>query len=123
LEQGGLLVLWTPNGDSAKYEEYPTTFRVDLEHMQYLTADSCIFLATQLNMSVVHLESLGFPSLAGIDSPARHEHNLKTKMKKAIKLIPGYFVLNNLRVKMLASKKEDDRFGRYHLFCIMQKNE
>ena len=48
LAEGGLLSLWTPNASSVDEERQPITFRVDLEHMQYLTFDTMRYLAVTL---------------------------------------------------------------------------
>ena len=123
LNEKGFLLIWTPNGDITKNEDNPTTFRVDLEHMQYLTSESCIHIARQLNLQVMHLESLGFPALNRIDKPTPKGQNIKTQIKETIKSIPGFVILNRLRKALMISKSKtnDERIGTYHLFCILQK--
>lgn len=86
LESGGLLMIWTPNGDFASLEENPTTFRVDLEHMQYLSPSTFMFIASKLNLRVVHLETIGFPGLAGIDKPLSEKEVLLSLAKRTIKI-------------------------------------
>jgi 2-polyprenyl-3-methyl-5-hydroxy-6-metoxy-1,4-benzoquinol methylase len=121
LDRKGLLLILTPNGDTANYEEFPTLFRVDLEHMQYFTPDTCLFIASELKLRIVHLESYGFPSLIGIDTPISKEQNLKAEIKKKIKSLPGFSFFDSFRMKLLTKKKDDERTGAYHLFCLMQK--
>lgn len=118
LERGGLLAIWTPNGDFASLEESPTTFRVDLEHMQYFTPDTCLFVASTLKLRIVHLETLGFPGLKGIDKPLSKNESHLPLFKGIIKSLPGFSAVNNLRHKLFA---QDERIGAYHLFCIMRK--
>ena len=57
LKPGGLLAIWTSKGDFECFEKTPTTFRVDFEHMQYFTTDTCLFVASKLRLRVVHLET------------------------------------------------------------------
>jgi 2-polyprenyl-3-methyl-5-hydroxy-6-metoxy-1,4-benzoquinol methylase len=121
LAPNGLLLLWTPNGNTADNEDAPILFRVDLEHMQYLTPESCQFLANQLKMRVIHLESIGFPDLFKINSSLSKDSNVKIELKKVIRSIPGFAIINNLRQKVINRKSADARKGNYHLFCIMQK--
>ena len=126
LDNNGLLMIWTPNGEMSNTEVYPTVFRVDLEHMQYLTPQSCKFIAKEINLKIVHLETLGFPNLINIDRPYRPQLNFKTQIKKTLKLIPGISFFYNLLYKNrsesnFAILKEKNK-GAYHLFCIMQKS-
>jgi 2-polyprenyl-3-methyl-5-hydroxy-6-metoxy-1,4-benzoquinol methylase len=120
MQRGGFLLIWTPNGDFASLEKSPTTFRVDLEHMQYFTPDTCIFIASELKLRVAHLETLGFPWLEGIDKPLSKNETHARHLKRIIKSIPGFSTINNFRHKLFA-KEQDERSGAYHLFCIMQK--
>lgn len=133
LEEEGLLIIWTPNGYFERFEDNPITFRVDLEHMQYLTSDACAFIASELNLRIIHLETLGFPDLKDIDKPLSvfrkessvHE-NHKLDISKVIKAIPGFSALNNFRTRHFANNqtlKPDERQGTYHLFSIMQKKK
>ena len=120
LVPGGLLVIWTPNGHYSTLDKELTTFRVDLDHMQYLTSNSCHFIASELNLHVVHLETLGFPALEGIDRPLSGKNTPVEVLGQFIKAIPGFSLLNNLRHELLGHK-QDERRGSYHLFCILQK--
>jgi 2-polyprenyl-3-methyl-5-hydroxy-6-metoxy-1,4-benzoquinol methylase len=64
LAPGGTLVLWTPNGAAVERDPACVTFRVDLEHLQYLAPETARRLAAELGLEVVHLETLGYPNLA-----------------------------------------------------------
>lgn len=123
LHSGGLLVIWTPNGDFSYIDESLTTFRVDLEHMQYYTPDTCHFIAFELKLRIVHLETLGFPTLDGIDKPLSITNIEKNShpLKRIVKAIPGFEIINNFRNRLFAELK-DERGGAYHLFCIMRKD-
>ena len=71
LRPGGLLAIWTPNGGAARVDLASATqwvgFRVDLEHLQYLSTRTILLHAAKLGLAVEHLETTGFPGLAGID--------------------------------------------------------
>lgn len=116
----GLLVLWTPNGEPASGDDQPTQFRVDLEHMQYLTVGTCAWIAVQLDMRVVHLETVGYPALEGIDRPAARTAPPARSLRASIRAFPGVAGLNDARHRLL-DRPVDERRGSYHLFCILQK--
>lgn len=128
LNPGGLLVLWTPSAAFAADEEHPVCFRVDLEHMQYLTAKTCMFLGTALGLEVVHLETVGFPVLAGhVEKiPRTGSGGLRAVfrgLKGALRKIggqPGRRLMQAARVIVGTPKPPDLRDGRYHLFCILR---
>ena len=67
LAPGGVLLIWTPNGAAARGAEAPVTFRVDLEHMQYLTPEACSMMSGVLGLQIAHFETYGFPSLANFE--------------------------------------------------------
>lgn len=126
LENNGLLMIWTPNGEITNSEDCPTTFRVDLEHMQYLTPTSCNYIATEINLKIVHLETMGFPNLNGINNnPLKKVLNLNLQVKKVIRIIPGmsllFRILKTIKRNLDFSTREEKKLGSYHLFCIMQK--
>ena len=58
VKPGGLLMIWTPNGDAPATDQERVTFRVDLEHMQYFGAESMRWVVAELPLQVVHFESL-----------------------------------------------------------------
>ena len=121
LVKDGLMLLWTPNGNISNTDLDPITFRLDLEHMQYLTIDSINYLVSKLNMRILHLETVGFPKIENIDKPIPNDQKIVEKIKKLIKKIPGFNFANDLRHKNFSSSKDYDRTGTYHLFCILQK--
>jgi 2-polyprenyl-3-methyl-5-hydroxy-6-metoxy-1,4-benzoquinol methylase len=121
LQPGGLLLIWTPNGDSLGRDKELIALRVDLEHMQYFTADCCSFLATKLNCHIVHMETLGFPNLKDIEKLPSQAEGMSDRVKKLIKRSPGFSIANKVRRRFLA-KGPDERTGAYHLFTILQKN-
>lgn len=120
LNPGGLLLIWTPNGDFASVDSNLTTFRVDLEHMQYFSPSTCLYAAAELKIRIAHLEGLGFPQLEGIKKPKGSKSSGKNKVKEICKSFPGFFELNRLRHRLFR-KSQDPRSGSYHLFCIMKK--
>lgn len=120
LRPGGLLLVWTPAGDACLEEEQPTTFRVDLEHMQYLTAECAAYLSRQLGARLVHLEQLGHHWAAGMQAgepPSRPVFSMR--IKNHIKSLPGFGLIRRLREKIFPPP--DERRGHYHLFFILQR--
>ncbi len=105
LAPGGLLSIWTPNGEAPDGGSAPVVFRVDLEHMQYFTARSCARIARVLSLDVVHLETLGYPG--GAASPRSKP---PTRAARVVRRL--------LRRKRT---KPDPRSGSYHLFCVLRK--
>jgi 2-polyprenyl-3-methyl-5-hydroxy-6-metoxy-1,4-benzoquinol methylase len=120
LAEDGYLLIWTPNGESAGDEESPIAFRVDLEHMQYLTPASCQYIASGLRLQIVHLETLGYPSLDGIDKPLAAYRSGSHPAIKILKKVPGLAGLDAFRRRLLHPER-DERRGAYHLFCIFRK--
>lgn len=115
---GGLLLIWTPNGAAARGTAAPVTFRVDLEHMQYLTPEACTRMAGVLGLQIAHFETYGFPSVTHIDRP--RSRNGAGALRRAAKSVPG--LVRTVRwFREWTSRTPDERFGAYHLFCIYQK--
>jgi len=139
LSPSGLLVIHTPNSSFVSEEPQPPIFRVDLEHMQYFTFRTCSFVASVTGFEIVHLESFGFPYLAGIDrlpaedgarlaGAARDSIGLElvNSLKHLVLAVPGMKAANQIR-KTLGRLQEEqtlsERLGRYHLLCIFRKPE
>lgn len=125
LLDGGLLVIWTPNGAAKQSIQEPVTFRVDLEHMQYFSPQTCVHAAHALGLHIAHLETLGYPWLENIDAgKSAGDGTLlkksKARIKTMVKQTPGYSALAKLR-HAFDDTHDQERAGDYHLFCIMQK--
>lgn len=120
LDPGGLISIWTPNGPLVS-DSQPTALRVDLEHMQYLTPDSCLFIASELKLRVAHMETIGFPDLDGIDQPRSQTVSRGHTFKKVMKAMPGFLWLNKIKHRLFSRGAECTRAGTYHLFCVLQK--
>jgi 2-polyprenyl-3-methyl-5-hydroxy-6-metoxy-1,4-benzoquinol methylase len=127
LKPGGCLLLHTPNageaGDNAETAKRWIGFRVDLEHLQYLSSKTIQTLATRYGMIIERLETSGFPYLKGIDKlPVRDSGSLvKTKVLHSI---PGMRrIARTMRAVRdeLSGKILDPRSGFYHLFAILRK--
>lgn len=122
LNPGGLMMIYTPNGGAAAFEQHPTTFRIDLEHMQYFTTETCGYLARRLDLRIVHLETLGFPILEGVRrSVAKNRGSLKARIATAARACPGFPALDRVRRRLANNPAADERRGVYKLFCILQK--
>ena len=120
LAPGGLLSIWTPNASSPPGENGPVFYRVDLEHMQYITPRTCAYIARRLQLDIVHLETTGHPDLAKIawlsGEPSRRRL-VRQSIRRGIGLLPGAPTLNALRRRFTAPPV---RRGSYHLFCVFR---
>jgi len=129
LTENGLIMIWTPNGTFAGQEKEPICLRVDLEHMQYLTFHTCLYLAQHLNLSIVHLVAAGvLPDLRSVASglktlpPSTFSlKSLQNNLKSLVIRAPFFKSLNRFR-HFLQSAKNNPRLGNYHLFCIFQNS-
>lgn len=123
LRPGGHVLVWTPNGEASLHEREPVTFRVDMEHMQYLAPASVVYLAAALELDVVHLETLGDPALEQFTLPRGRSVGFVSSLKRLAR------VALSTRLKMALTKVlrqhrpliSDSRQGRYHLFFILRK--
>lgn len=119
----GLLVIHTANASFIDEEEQPIAFRVDLEHMQYFSFATCLFLAREHCLDIVHIESVGFPGLKEIDrllSERARTANLWVIVKNALKLLPGFKFADSVR-RSFSKRFSRERTGRFCLFCIFRK--
>jgi 2-polyprenyl-3-methyl-5-hydroxy-6-metoxy-1,4-benzoquinol methylase len=126
LKPGGLLGIWTPNGSCASTVGEDLLYRIDLEHMQYLSFKTCAYLSQILGLEVVHLESVGYPDLQRFMNLGRRRPPRETareKIKTLVKALPGFMRLNAVRKALTALLRPapDIRKGSYHLFCILRK--
>jgi len=123
LRPGGLLMIWTPNASIAMNEPQPTLFRVDLEHMQYMSFRACWYVAQTLALEIVHMESLGFPYLDGIESPI-HDPTVSRPDPSIVRQIgrrvPGVKRLRRYWRRPPMPPRADPRRGSYNLFCIFR---
>ncbi len=126
LSRSGLMVVFTPNASFVSIEDNPVVLRVDLEHMQYFTFQTCGFVAKDLNLRLVHLESYGYPDMAGIDtSRPRSEHpraSFGIRMKKLVRSFPGFQLAKAVKRSLQGDPDRQMRLGRYHLFCVLEKS-
>ncbi|MDF1515066.1 MAG: class I SAM-dependent methyltransferase [Anaerolineae bacterium] len=130
LEPGGLLLLYTPNGGEAgtsiERAKKWVGFRVDLEHLQYLSPHTVNWLSEIHKLRIERLETSGFPGLKGIDRlPKRKEKDfVRSSARKIIKTIPGMRgvvkILRVLKTEVMGGNR-DLRLGSYHLFAILRK--
>lgn len=130
LKPGGLLLLHTPNGGEAGTDVERAKkwvgFRVDLEHLQYMSPHTVNWLSKMYDLRIERLETSGFPGLKGIDKlPKRREKDfVRSSARKIIKMIPGMQgMVKTLRVLKteVMNGNRDPRLGSYHLFAILRK--
>lgn len=115
VKPGGLLMIWTPNGDAPGTDQERVTFRVDLEHMQYLGAESMRRIVAELRLQVVHFESLGQPNVAPLVTASTPKRLLRDLAKR----LPGFQFIN--RARRIYQNGRTLRRGNYHLFCILRR--
>ena len=127
LKPGGLMLIHTPNGSCIDFKDSSNleriVFRVDLEHMQYLSAKTLMYLANKNHLIIEHLETFGFPSLQGIDKlPEQRMFTSAYKFKDLIKNCPGMLHVINLILKMKQIQTTKNyRSGNYNLLAILRK--
>lgn len=115
VKPGGLLMIWTPNGDAPATDQERVTFRVDLEHMQYFGAESMRRVVAELPLQVVHFESLGQPNIAPLVTGPMPKRVLRDLAKR----LPGFKFMN--RARLIYQNGKTLRRGNYHLFCIFRR--
>lgn len=107
LDEGGILVMLTPNALSKAGGEQPVVFRVDLEHMQYFTTSSLHRLARDAGLSPLHLETYGFPSIGETDA------SLGSRIKSVTRALP---FINTVRKIKDARVYRNLRVGKSEAF-------
>ena len=122
LRPGGLLFLHTPNGGEAgtavETGKRWVGFRVDLEHLQYLSPHTINWLSRKTGLVIERLEAFGFPGLKGIDKlPTEARGYVFNSLREMAKNIPYMREM----VRALRTLKHDPRLGSYHLFAILRK--
>ncbi|MCK4821749.1 class I SAM-dependent methyltransferase, partial [bacterium] len=128
LKPGGLLLFHTPNGGEAgtniETARKWVGFRVDLEHLQYLSPHTVNWLSQKYDLRIERLETSGFPGLKGIDKLPKKKSRTASSAKETVKKIPGIRgmvkTLHVLKAEMMGGSR-DLRLGSYHLFAILRK--
>jgi 2-polyprenyl-3-methyl-5-hydroxy-6-metoxy-1,4-benzoquinol methylase len=131
LAPGGLLLLWTPNGGAAG-DALDTArswigFRVDLDHLQYVSAETVAGLCGAHGWRVEHLETIGFPDLEGFgENAASNGGRLRRAAELCASRIPGArrfagaFKAMGRDLEVFGCR--DARRGTFHLFTILRKD-
>jgi hypothetical protein len=126
LKPGGLLALYTPNGSESDRQEEPICFRVDLEHMQYLTNRSCRYIADHVHLDLVHLEGIGYPLNLSIEKNERKVNFYQSlfsgysrSIKNIFRSLPAFQQFN--RLKRALWPPSEMRLGQYSMFFILRK--
>jgi 2-polyprenyl-3-methyl-5-hydroxy-6-metoxy-1,4-benzoquinol methylase len=123
LKPTGIILIWTPNGDAEIKTQEPITFRVDLEHMQYFTSGTILYLANKSDLRVLHLETLGQPALVNIENESNNEKvpsklKIYEKFRRLIKrVIRKYILKEDYQTNFFPLEG-----GNYNLFAILSKN-
>lgn len=131
LNPGGLLLLHTPNGGEAGTSTDTARawvgFRVDLEHLQYLSPRTINYISDKYKLQIETLTTSGFPYLKGIDlSPQQKSaSNVAHLLKKSLKQFPGVHRIKKSVQQLFSAFKDppsDPRLGSYHLFAILRNS-
>jgi 2-polyprenyl-3-methyl-5-hydroxy-6-metoxy-1,4-benzoquinol methylase len=144
LKPDGLLLILTPNGGAAARNPGTAAkwvgFRVDLEHLQYVSTGTMSVLAEKYCCQIEHLEVFGYPALEGIDvlpvSSFASDHQVsevtnrafegivRSKLKKFRPLRKVIHVLRRFRSRPVAQRLScpEPSLGTYHLLAILRKN-
>jgi len=129
LKRGGCLLIHTPNGGEAGNSLETAIawvgFRVDLEHLQYLSPHVVNWISQKLDMRIERLVASGFPGLQGIDRlPDMRTFRQAGSLKRIVKRIPSVYttvrILRAMRTELDGSY-QDPRLGSYHLFAVLRK--
>ncbi|MBW8040392.1 MAG: class I SAM-dependent methyltransferase [Planctomycetes bacterium] len=128
LKPGGLLLLHTPNGGEAgtnvETAKKWVGFRVDLEHLQYLSPHTINWLSRKTGLGIERLEVFGFPDLKGKDKLPNKRFGITYSAREIAKNIPCMCkMVRTLRVLKAEISGEycDPRLGSYHLFAVFRK--
>lgn len=130
LKPKGVILIHTPNGGEAGInmetgKEW-VGFRVDLEHLQYLSSYTVNWLSQKLDMYIERLDAFDYPGLKGINKLPIQKKKLKysDSLRNIVKRI-SYMrtIVKTLRVvkSKVNGENRDPRFGAYHLFTILRK--
>jgi 2-polyprenyl-3-methyl-5-hydroxy-6-metoxy-1,4-benzoquinol methylase len=131
LKPGGLCLFHTPNGGQAGSSLDTASewigFRVDLEHLQYLSPHTINWLARTLDLRIERLDAFGFPGLKGIDElpkllkkRARTTHLARDVVRRIPYMRTMVKAFRAVRTEINGGHS-DPRLGSYHLFAILRK--
>jgi 2-polyprenyl-3-methyl-5-hydroxy-6-metoxy-1,4-benzoquinol methylase len=135
LKPGGLILFLTPNGGEAGTDVESAKkwvgFRVDLEHLQYISPHTINWLAKVFDMRIEQLDAFGFPALKGIDELPKGIDELPKIRSRAVDIardIAKRIPYTRTIIKALRAVKAegnvshpDLRLGSYHLFAVLRK--
>jgi hypothetical protein len=98
---------------------------VDLEHLQYLSPRAILLLAGKLGLGVEHIETTGFPGLAGIDRKPMVPSCFRTGLQEVRNLVSsspvGPIARAILEIGKYRRGTQDRTMGTYHLFAVLSK--
>ena len=124
LDNGGKILIWTPNGDAIANDDRKITLRVDLEHMQYLTSGAVSELCRRNGLSVCHYQQLGFPSDSNfIDDISEQSWKARIKSRLLACLVDLGLMAFVRRALLRFGYKRGIYLpsGSYNLFCVLVK--
>ena len=128
LKPGGLLLWHTPNGEEAgtnvETAKQWVGFRVDLEHLQYVSPRTVNWLSRRLDLSIERLDAFGFPGLHGIEALPKARSRSVDWARDVAGRIPYVRTMARVLQSVTAEIRgecRDPRLGSYHLFAILRQ--
>src|SRR5207249_3554502 len=125
---GSLLLAAMLQGAVASQAREWLGFRVDLEHLQYLSAATVVAIASRHGWAIEHLESLGFPDLATVAYRPPKRSVVARLRRFAYRSLPRTRVTATalraaraLRRWAAPESKVDASQGVYNLFAILRR--
>jgi hypothetical protein len=99
-------------------------FRVDLEHLQYLSPRTVRWISRECDSELEILDAFGFADLSGIDKmPKSHVRKTWLARNEVLRSVPGLRgAVRSLRLIAGRTREPcDPRLGTYRLFAILRK--
>jgi SAM-dependent methyltransferase len=124
LKPGGVLLLLTPNGAEAgthiETAKKWVGFRVDLEHLQYLSPRTINWLSHDLGWQIERLVAYGLPHLKGIDVLPSRRRTKAGRIRDMVKRIPCMPTMAKT-LRGVKCRYYNPLLGSYHLFAVLRK--
>lgn len=120
LNQGGIIMVWTPNADHVIGDPERVMFRIHLEHMQYFSSISLSHLCKQVGLRVLHTEVHGHPFLDTIRRLKCQRNYLSSLRGKFAALVNQITIK---RPQLFENAVMSSLRGSYSLLAILQRSQ
>jgi len=128
LKPGARIAFWTPNADLIeKLGDQWIGFRVDLEHLQYFSAQTLGSLLKDIHLQPLHIEAVGFPSLAPLTNPQARIHTvakgLRDRLRRNRLAVAAVDKLRTVKTSLgfFTGQRLEWMHRGYHLLFIARK--